>query len=124
LSKHTPGPLRVIMNGAYFSAWAEVVQECTDPETGETWLRELCSTATTHTSSPDGQLIDGPFGTIVEFPDRFALTDDGLELIANAHLWAAAPELLDFAEEVRRTGDTRLASMAIALIAKATGNQS
>ena len=40
---------------------------------------------------------------------------------ANAHLMAAAPELLEFAQEVRRTGDTRLASMAIAVIAKATG---
>lgn len=40
---------------------------------------------------------------------------------ANARLIAAAPELLEFAEEVRRTGDTRLASMAIAVIAKAIG---
>ena len=39
----------------------------------------------------------------------------------NASLIAAAPELLEFAEEVRRSGDTRLASMAIAIIAKATG---
>ncbi len=31
-------------------------------------------------------------------------------------LIALAPELLEFAEEVRRTGDTRLASMAIALL--------
>ena len=30
-------------------------------------------------------------------------------------------ELLEFAQEVRRSGDTRLASMAIALIAKVTG---
>ena len=43
------------------------------------------------------------------------------ETKANARLIAAAPELLEFAEEVRRTGDTRLASMAIAVIAKATG---
>lgn len=41
----------------------------------------------------------------------------------NARLFAVAPELLEFAEEVRRTGDSRLASMAIALIAKATGGQ-
>jgi hypothetical protein len=43
------------------------------------------------------------------------------EMHANARLIAAAPDLLEFAEEVRRTGDTRLASMAIAAIAKATG---
>ena len=42
---------------------------------------------------------------------------------ANARLIAAAPDLLEFAEEVRRTGDTRLASMAIAVIAKATGEK-
>lgn len=41
--------------------------------------------------------------------------------MADARLIAAAPDLLEFAEEVRRTGDTRLASMAIALINKATG---
>jgi len=47
----------------------------------------------------------------------------GPEMHANARLIAAAPDLLEFAEEVRRTGDTRLASMAIATIAKATGEQ-
>lgn len=43
---------------------------------------------------------------------------------ANVRLIAAAPDLLEFAEEVRRSGDTRLASMAIAVIAKAKGGQS
>lgn len=42
--------------------------------------------------------------------------------MANAKLIAAAPDLLEFAEEVRRSGDTRLASMAIAVINKAKGN--
>lgn len=45
------------------------------------------------------------------------------ETRANARLIAAAPELLEFAQEVRRSGDTRLASMALAVIAKATGQQ-
>ena len=35
----------------------------------------------------------------------------------------AVSELLEFVEEVRRTGDTRLASMVIAVIAKAKGEQ-
>lgn len=39
----------------------------------------------------------------------------------DTRLIEAAPDLLEFTEEVRRTGDTRLASMAIAIIAKATG---
>ncbi len=47
--------------------------------------------------------------------------DDDLD---RANLIAASPELLEFAEEVRRSGDTRLANMAIAIIAKATGSQS
>lgn len=42
---------------------------------------------------------------------------------ANARLIASAPELLEFAQEVRRSGDTRLASMALAVIAKATGQK-
>ena len=40
---------------------------------------------------------------------------------ADARLIAAAPDLLEFVNEVRRSGDTRLASMAIAAIAKAEG---
>lgn len=47
----------------------------------------------------------------------------GGEQYANARLISASPDLLEFAEEVRRTGDTRLASMAIATIAKATGGE-
>lgn len=43
------------------------------------------------------------------------------EAKANARLISSAPELFEFAQEVRRSGDTRLASMAIAVIAKATG---
>lgn len=53
---------------------------------------------------------------VAEVPQRL----DG-QHTANARLIAAAPDLLEFAREVRRSGDTRLASMAIAVIAKATG---
>jgi hypothetical protein len=41
------------------------------------------------------------------------------QCLADARLIATAPDLLEFAHEVRRTGDTRLASMAIAVIARA-----
>lgn len=37
---------------------------------------------------------------------------------ANAALIAAAPDLLEFAEEARRSGDARLASLASAVVAK------
>lgn len=50
--------------------------------------------------------------------------EDGKLGEANSRLIAAAPELLEFAEEVRRSGDTRLANMAIAVIAQATGRKS
>lgn len=46
---------------------------------------------------------------------------DGLDHIK--HLAAQRDVLLEFAEEVRRSGDTRLASMAIAVIASATGGK-
>ena len=54
-----------------------------------------------------------------EFLANVYYTNSINETNANATLIAAAPDLLEFAEEVRRTGDTRLASMAIAVIAKA-----
>lgn len=60
--------------------------------------------------TPDDSVTVGPWLEVYE------------NALANAHLIAAAPDLLEFAEEVRRTGDTRLASMAIAVINKAKGN--
>lgn len=50
----------------------------------------------------------------IGFSGDLNFTESDMKLIA------LAPELLEFAEEVRRTGDTRLASMAIALINKTT----
>ena len=70
--------------------------------------------------------IDFGYNRIINFigpcvPNQYA-GSAWLEVTeADARLIAAAPELLEFAEEVRRTGDTRLASMAIAVIAKAIG---
>lgn len=56
--------------------------------------------------------------------DRLALVAERDELTAEVErLRAALSGLLEFAEEVRRSGDTRLASMAIAVIAKATGKE-
>ena len=44
-----------------------------------------------------------------------------LQKIGEKGLIAASPDLLEFAEEVRKSGDTRLASMAVAVIARAIG---
>ena len=80
--------------------------------------------STQHTPGP--WEIDFGYNRIIHFigpcvPDQYA-GSAWLEVTeADARLIAAAPELLEFAEEVRRTGDTRLASMAIAVIAKAIG---
>jgi hypothetical protein len=94
--KHTPGPLSVRMDGTCTGAWAEIGQECVDPVTGEKWWRELGRTETSHVERCDsrGRRMPGPLGSITEKPDRFVLTDEGQEHIANAHLWAAASDML------------------------------
>lgn len=63
---------------------------------------------------------------MIDVENAFDVNEDNQDeceqiALMNANLIAAAPELLEFAEEVHRTGDTRLASMAIAVIAKAKG---
>ena len=68
-----------------------------------------------------GPSQDGGAPSVALVLSRVNVPDE--RLAADARLIAAAPELLEFAQEVRRTGDTRLASMAIAVIAKATGEQ-
>lgn len=77
--------------------------------------------STKHTPGPwkwDGRWLIGSGESILWYTSD----DNGIHAEeANARLIAAAPDLFEFAEEVRRTGDTRLASMAIAVIAKATG---
>jgi hypothetical protein len=95
-AKHTPGPLTVRLNGTCSGAWAEIGHECFEHATGETLWRELARTETTHVE----RVTRGRPGTIAEKPDRFVLTEDGEEHIANAHLWAAAPELLAALQEM------------------------
>lgn len=89
MSKHTPGPWRVIYK------YEDMPVGC------------------------DGFIVEGVNGVhIIPESNQLLGNED-----ADLRLMAFAPTLLEFAEEVRRTGDTRLASMAIALIAKATGEQ-
>jgi hypothetical protein len=138
-AQHTPGPLEVRLEGTCSSAWAVIVQRCIDPATNEVWFRELGQTETTHVerTKANGQPIKGVPGDISEKPERFEPTDDSAELIANAHLWAAAPEqnaaligLLELvellaancADRVDVTNDPRIPA-AHAAIAKATSQQ-
>lgn len=94
--KHTTGPLEVRMDSTCSGAWAEIVQRCIDPSTGEEWFRELARTDTTHVERTNrkGQPLAGMPDTILEKPERFKILPEGEELIANAHLWAAASDLL------------------------------
>jgi hypothetical protein len=89
-AKHTAGPLVVRMDGTCSAGWAVIGQECVDPATGEDWFRELGQTPSTHVERSD---LGGFPGDVTEKPERFELTADGEEHIANARLWAAAPEL-------------------------------
>lgn len=77
-----------------------------------------------HKPTPGPWFINETLGHAVCVVARVRIAADKLpdsNTDADARLIAAAPDLLEFAEEVRRTGDTRLASMALAVIAKATG---
>lgn len=139
-AKHTMGPLSVRMDGTCSGAWATIGQECIDPDSGETWFRELAHTETTHKErgARNGQPLSGMPGDINEKPERFEPTADSAELIANALLWAAAPEMLEAMQAaidcgmvpvssaadggaVRHSRQVQVADMIRAAIAKATG---
>jgi len=90
-ARHTDGPIEVRMEGTLTGIWAEIGQVCIDPNTGKEWWRELGRTDTTHVRRQDCYQQMGEFG---ETPEQYALEPDGAEHIANALLWAAAPDLL------------------------------
>jgi hypothetical protein len=130
-AQHTPGPLQVRMTGTCSGAWAEIGEECVDPATKEVWWRELGRVETTHVerTGPRGKRLPGPVGSIEERPERFVLTDDGAEHIANARLWATSPELLEAARAYRAAygncgapAQQKAADALDAAIAKATGS--
>ena len=122
MSKHTPGPWFIWMERA-------LQEEGNDAESIEIELLEDdCFDVLA--GEPHGDVTRGSVAGCARIVQvdagYFGDTDEEGSAIAlaNARLIAAAPDLLEFAEEVRRTGDTRLASMAIAVINKATGGQS
>jgi hypothetical protein len=93
----TPGPWKVVIDGTLTGAWAEVSQECIDPDTNETWDRELFRSETTHVRKADHYPPNGSFRPLNEAPEEWELTEDGAEHLANARLIAAAPELYEAA---------------------------
>lgn len=94
---HTRCPtLRVQIGSTCSGAWPEIVQDCVDPKTGERWVREI---GRTETAFVERQRRGMP-GTYNEKPERFKPTDESAESIANAHLFAAAHDLLAVAQEM------------------------
>ena len=94
-AKYTPGPLKVVMQSTCSAAWPTVVQTCNDPETGEAWDREIGKADTSHIETAEARESKEISATYDEAPHRFKLDESGEEAIANATLWAAAPDLLE-----------------------------
>ena len=94
-TKHTPGPLKVVMQSTCSGAWPAIVQVCVDPDTGEEWERDLGRCETSHVETDEARNSDELPAGYGEAPHRFKIQPEGEEMIANAVLWAAAPELLE-----------------------------
>lgn len=103
-TKHTPGPLKVVMQSTCSAAWPAIVQVCIDPATGEEWEREIGEAGTSHLETAHAHCSNEFPAGYDEAPHRFELHPDGEEAIANATLWAAAPDLLAVAQNFQITG--------------------
>jgi hypothetical protein len=124
-TKHTPGPWEVVIDGTCSAGWPHVVQEAFADDLGYA-VAELPSCFTEKSTR-------GAPGTYQEKPSRFRKTDDHDEIMANARLIAAAPELLEALRKYLAAGfgnstdhhhkQAEAYDTAIAAIAKATGEQ-
>lgn len=103
-AKHTPGPLKVVMSSTCSAAWPAIVQSCIDPETNEVWDREIGKAETSHLETAEARASEEMPATYDEAPHRFKLDEGGEEAIANATLWAAAPDLLSVAVNFEVSG--------------------
>lgn len=99
MGKHTPGPWGLYIDGTCSGAWPFIcpVGLIGTEDASEFSIAEL---PPTHTEI-DSMRGRGPVGSFMERPERFEPTADHDEIMANAHLIAAAPELLAFAEHVK-----------------------
>jgi hypothetical protein len=93
-SRHTPGPLEVRIDSTCSGAWPVIFQRCIDPKTNEEWERELGQTETAYVEKSHRARDNGKYGGYDEAPGRFKPAKDCDEALANARLWAAAPDLL------------------------------
>lgn len=99
-------PWFVVMNSTCSGASPAIIERCMDPETGESWERQIAELETTHTSRP-GFDDCGPIGNFNEFPERFELFTGGNvtaeEVLSIASTMAAAPVMLGAIDAVLRS---------------------
>lgn len=106
--KFTPGPWRIIIDGTCSGAWPHIVGP--DFNAKEVYAGEaIAELSTTHIEKVrSGKRWKGYPGTIQEKPGRFEPTNDHDEIMANAHLIAAAPKLYGALEELANAADESL----------------
>jgi len=117
-AKHTPGPWRIVIDGTYSEAWPFVLGPQHDDDCSEA-VAEL----------PTSHVVKsrrGAPGCYSEKPGRFKTTPQHDDVMANARLIAAAPELLEALkaarDDLRVAGFNSTVSMLDEAIAKATGS--
>lgn len=111
--KWTQGPLKVVLDGTMTGVWAEIRQECIDPnEDNRPWERVLARTNTAYVRRADAYPADNSdsagFRPFEEAHEQFELTEDGKEAIANAYLWAAASDMAAALRDMIRLADMGL----------------
>lgn len=123
----TPGPWRIVIDGTCSGAWPHIVA----PDFGGDECYAGDAIAELGTCFVERRTSGMP-GSYSEKPKRFRKTRDHDQVMANARLITAAPELLAFADRVFRTFhdakhagsvESSLRDDAKALIAAATGEQ-
>lgn len=97
---HTPGPWSIVIDGTCSAAWPYIVpvffDGVFDPDDA---VAELPSCYVERTKR-NGRRIDGMPASYLEAPKRFKKKPCHDEVMANAHLIAAAPDLLAAAKKV------------------------
>lgn len=109
------------MRSTYSAAWPSIVQVCID-QNGDEWERDLGDCETSHLTKEDARNSNEFHGNYNETPHLFEIDPhEGEEMIANAVLWAAATELLEFAQWIESLSPSGpILDRAREVIAKAT----
>lgn len=94
MGEHTKGPLKVVLDGTLTGITAEIHSR--DRVLGETELVYVRRKDAYPQNNPAAKDL----GSFDEAPDQYELTEEGAEALANAHLWAAATDLLEALEKL------------------------